>query len=163
VKIGSTLLWKWIEHMGTLPEFQHLLGRMEARPGTIEALRGVSLALYAGTRTFEALHAVTGAHWLRLVAPFVAAPDALAVYWWENVLALYARIGLPDLPDAGTLERWRGLAVPPDAEIAARAVASDDEHDHSLVFSALEEFRVTGDPLYRVVAARRVGLVELVE
>ena len=36
--------------------------------------------------------------------------------------------------------------------IAAAAVASDDEHDHSLVFSAFEEFRVFGDPLYKVVA-----------
>jgi hypothetical protein len=27
------------------------------------------------------------------------------------------------------------------------------------VFSALEEFNLTGDPLYKVVAARRVGLL----
>lgn len=160
VKVGSTLLWKFIEHMGTLPSFQNLLGRTEARPGTIGTLRQASLALYAGTRTFEALHAVTGAHWLRLVAPYVEAPDQLAVYWWENILALYARIGLPELPDVATLDRWREIAVPPDAKIAAAAVASDDEHDHSLVFSAFEELKVTGDPLYRVIAARRVGLVE---
>ena len=49
--------------------------------------------------------------------------------------------------------------MPSDAAIAAAAVASDDEHDHSLVFSAFEEFRVFGDPLYKVVAARRVGLL----
>lgn len=159
ITVSSTLLWKWIEHMGTVPRFQQLLCRLDPLPGTLETLRQASLALYAATMTFEALHAVTGCHWLRLVAPFVDEPEALACYWWENVLALYARIGLPALPDAATLQVWRHLPVPPDTAIAAAAVASDDEHDHSLVFSAFEEFALTGDPLYKVVAARRVGLI----
>jgi len=41
----------------------------------------------------------------------------------------------------------------------AAAVRSNDEHDLSLVFSANEEQKVYGDPLYQLVAARRVGLV----
>lgn len=160
VTVPSTLLWKWLEHFGTLPEFQALLGRLQPKPGMLGGLREASLALYAQSMSFEALHAVTGCHWLRLVAPFVDDPETLACYWWENVLALYARIGLPDLPDATVLDGWRRLALPDDREIAARAVASDDEHDHSLVFSAFEEFALTGDPLYKVVAARRVGLMD---
>lgn len=159
ISVNSTLLWKWIEHMGTLPPFQNLLGRMEPGETRIEALRQASLALYASTMTFEALHAVTGCHWLRLVWPFVEEPEVLASYWWENVLALYARIGLPAIPDAAVLDALRDLPVPPDAAIAAAAIASNDEHDHSLVFSAFEEFALTGDPLYKVVAARRVGLI----
>lgn len=159
ITVSSTLLWKWIEHMGTLPQFQQLLGRMVPGEISLETLRRASLALYAGTMTFEALHAVTGCHWLRLVWPFVEAPSELASYWWENVLALYARIGLPALPDAQALEDMRQLPLPADEEIAAAAVASDDEHDHSLVFSAFEEFALTGDRLYKVVAARRVGLI----
>lgn len=159
ITVSSTLLWKWIEHTGTLPQFQQLLGRMAPEETSLETLRQASLALYAGTMTFEALHAVTGCHWLRLVWPFIDAPEALASYWWENVLSLYARIGLPALPDAGALEAMRHLSLPSDEEIAAAAVASDDEHDHSLVFSAFEEFAVTGDRLYKVVAARRVGLI----
>ena len=160
ITVSSTLLWKWIEHMGTLPAFQNLLGRMQPVPGTIDTLREISLVLYAATGSFEALHAVTGSHWLRLVAPYVDEPDRLACYWWENVLALYPKIGMPDLPDAATVEKWRALPVPSDAEIAAAAVASDDEHDHSLTFSAFEEYALTGDPLYKVVAARRVGLID---
>lgn len=159
IVVSSTLLWKWIEHMGTLPQFQQLLGRMPPEETSLETLRSASLALYAGTMSFEALHAVTGCHWLRLVWPFVDAPGALASYWWENVLALYARIGMPSLLEAEALGAMRHLPLPPDKEIAAAAVASDDEHDHSLVFSALEEFALTGDRLYKVVAARRVGLI----
>lgn len=159
ITVSSTLLWKWIEHMGTLPQFQQLLGCLAREEITIQTLRSASLALYAGTMTFEALHAVTGCHWLRLVWPFLDAPETLASFWWENVLALYARIGLPSLPDTEALEAMRNLPLPPDEEIAAAAVASDDEHDHSLVFSAFEEFALTGDRLYKVVAARRVGLI----
>lgn len=159
VAVSSTLLWKWIEAMGAIPEFQALLGRLAPHDAVLGQMRQASLALYAATMSFEALHAVTGCHWLRLVAPHVDAPGALAVRFWEVVLSLYAKIDMPRLPDASVFETMRAAALPPDAEIAAAAVASDDEHDHSLVFSALEEFKLTGDPLYRMVAARRVGLI----
>lgn len=159
ITLSSTLLWKFIEHMGTLPAFQAQLGRLQPTPGLLDQLRQASLVLYAATRSFEALHAVTGCHWLRLVSPHVDHSEQLVAHWWEVVMSLYAKIGMPDLPDAATLAAWRALPVPSDAAIAAAAVASDDEHDHSLVFSAFEEFRVFGDPLYKVVAARRVGLL----
>lgn len=159
ITVSSTLLWKWIEHMGTLPAFQQRLGRLTPDDGLLDRIRSASLALYAATMSFEALHAVTGSHWLRLVSPHLDAPGVLVARFWEVVLSLYTRIGMPDLPSEAELDRQRALAVPSDAEIAAAAVASNDEHDHSLVFSALEEFRLTGDPLYRVVAARRVRLI----
>lgn len=156
---GSHLLWKFIEAMGSQPQFKPLLGQVRADSGLLEKMRTASLALYAATMSFEALHAVTGCHWLRLVSPHVDEPAVLAARFWEVVMALYAKIGMPELPSAAQLDGWRQQAVPPDSEIAAAAVGSDDEHDHSLVFSALEEFKVHGDPLYRVVAARRVGLI----
>ena len=159
VEPGSHLLWKYIEAMGRVPEFHALLGQVRADAGLLENMRGASLALYAATMSFEALHALTGCHWLRLVSPHVDEPAVLAARFWEVVMSLYGKIGLPELPSAAQLEVWRQQPVPPDAEIAAAAVASNDEHDHSLVFSALEEFKVHGDPLYRVVAARRVGLI----
>lgn len=159
VTVSSTLLWKWIENMGTIPAFQQRLGRLEPTPDLLDQLRQASLILYAATMSFEALHAVTGCHWLRLVAPHLDDPQRLVAHWWEVVLSLYTKIGMPDLPDPALLDHWRTLEVPSDADIAAVAVASDDEHDHSLTFSALEEFKLTGDPLYRVVAARRVRLL----
>lgn len=160
ITVSSTLLWKWIENMGTLPAFQALLGRLEPSDALLPQVRSASLVLYAATMSFEALHAVTGAHWLRLVGPHLDNPGELVARWWEVVLSLYTKLDMPALPDAETVDGWRALAVPPDAEIAAAAIASNDEHDHSLVFSAFEEFKLTGDPLYRVVAARRVGLID---
>ena len=35
----------------------------------------------------------------------------------------------------------------------------DDEHDLSLAFSAGEEFKHYGDPLYKYVAARRLNMI----
>lgn len=160
ITVSSTLLWKWIESMGQIPAFQQRLGRLSPTNDLLIRIRQASLALYAGTMSFEALHALTGSHWLRLVGPHLDEPQILAVHFWEVVLSLYTKIGMPDLPDAGVLDGWRALPVPPDEAITAAAIASDDEHDHSLVFSALEEFRHTGDALYRLVAARRVGLID---
>ena len=158
VTVQSHLLWRWIEKMGTLPAFRQRLGRLAKTPDLLDKVRAASLGLYAGTMTFEALHALTGSHWLRLVSQHVDDPAPLVVEFWQVIMSLYPKIGMPDLPDAGDLARLRSLEIPPDGVIAEAAVASNDEHDHSLVFSALEEFRFTGDRLYRVVAARRVGL-----
>ena len=160
VEAPTHLLWKWIEAMGRMPSFQDRLGRLRAGPDFLDRARPAALALYAGTMSFEALHAVTGCHWLRIVSPFIDAPQTLARHFWEVVMALYTKIGMPPPPEPALLERWRALPLPDDRTIAAAAVASDDEHDHSLVFSAFEEFRHTGDRLYKVVAARRVGLIE---
>jgi hypothetical protein len=57
------------------------------------------------------------------------------------------------------LEDWRQTPVPDWPEISATACQSDDEHDISLTFSAREEWKFYGDPLYQVVAARRLGLI----
>lgn len=159
VEAPTHLLWKWIEAMGRLPAFQDRLGRLVAAPDFLEQIRPASLLLYSSSMSFEALHAVTGCHWLRLVSPHLDEPQQLAMHFWEVVLALYTKIGMPLPPSPDVVDAWRVLPLPDDREIAAAAVASDDEHDHSLVFSAFEEYRHTGDMLYKVVAARRVGLI----
>ncbi|WP_337270927.1 questin oxidase family protein [Oryzifoliimicrobium ureilyticus] len=154
------LLWKWIEAMGKVPEFHQRLGRMAAGPDFLDLIRPAALSLYAGTMSFEALHAVTGCHWLRLVSPYVDEPQYLVMHFWEVVFALYTKIDMPLPPTKDLMEAWRSLPLPDDQAIASAAVASNDEHDHSLVFSAFEEYRYTGDRLYKVAAAKRLRLIE---
>ena len=60
---------------------------------------------------------------------------------------------------AAEQDRWRQLPAPDWPEIRAAAALSYDEHDLSLTFSAEEEEKVYGDPLYKLSAARRLGLV----
>jgi hypothetical protein len=159
VETERDLLWHFMRAMAAKPEFRPLVDWLAIGPDALARARAASLALYAGTMDFCALHAVTGCHWLRLIEPVAPDPGLALRYFWQAIASLYPKIGFPDLPDAATLDGWRRLACPDWREIEAAAVRSDDEHDLSLVFSAREEFGLVGDRLYHVVAARRMRLI----
>ena len=151
-------LWHGIRAVGADPDFAPAVDWLRIGPRTTSRAAATALALFAGTMDFAALHAVTGCHWVRLVAT-VCADSLLLRHFWQAVAALVPAIGFPELPSAEALQQWREQPCPDWPTIAAEAVRSDDEHDISLVFSACEEERIYGDRLYRVVAARRVGLI----
>lgn len=160
VTCENTLLWHFMRRMTEIPEFRPVYDWLEVGPETITTMARDSLRLYAATMDFSALHAVTGTHWLRLVLPHTDRPEALIRGFWQAIAALYPKIGFPGPLDdaaAGEMATWR---CPDWAEIARAAVASNDEHDLSLVYSAREEEAVHGGRLYRVVAARCVGLID---
>lgn len=152
-------LWHAIRAAAADPDFAGVVDWLRIDDGAPDRVAATALAVYAATMDFSALHAVTGAHWVRVVS--AACPEPLLLRcFWQAVAALVPSIGFPDLPTADTLETWRHRPCPDWPAIMASAVASDDEHDISLVFSASEEEKVYGDRLYRVVAARRVGLID---
>lgn len=153
------LLWQNMAESGRLAEFAPVVDWLEIDEHALSRMAKASIALFAATMDFSALHAVTGLHWLRLVLPYSAAPDVLLRHFWQCVAALMGEMGFPALPAPETLERWRQLPVPDWETIKAAARLSYDEHDLSLVFSATQEHAVYGDPLYQLAAARRVGLV----
>jgi hypothetical protein len=159
VTVERDLLWHFMRAVARKPEFAPVVDWLAIGPGTFEEVRKASLALYAATMDFCALHALTGCHWLRLLALDAPMADLALRYFWQAIASLYPKIGFPDLPDSETLEAWRRAPCPDWREIASAAVKSDDEHDLSLTFSAREEARVYGDPLYQVVAARRLKLI----
>jgi hypothetical protein len=68
-------------------------------------------------------------------------------------------MGFPVPPSPEQLDVWRNSPLPDWEEIFAEAIAHDDEHDVSLSFSASEEFKHYGDPLYKYVAAQRLGMI----
>jgi len=152
------LLWHFMRAVSEKPEFRPMVDWLAVGPDTGERIAAAALALYAGTMDFCALHAITGRHWLRMIDPLTPDRGLALRYFWQAIAALYPKIGFPDLPDAQTLDAWRALPCPDWSEITEAAVRSNDEHDLSLVFSAREEWAVVGDPLYRIVAARRVRL-----
>jgi Questin oxidase-like len=153
------LLWYFMRAVSEKPEFAPVVDRLAIGPGTHDRIARCSLALYAGTLDFCALHAVTGTHWLRLIAP--RTPDAATPlrYFWQAIASLVPKIGFPVLPSADELEVWRRMSLPDWPEIYREAVARDDEHDLSLTFSAGEEFKHYGDRLYQYAAAKRLNLV----
>jgi hypothetical protein len=158
----TDLLWHNIREAGHAPDFAPVVDWLEIRPDTGRQIAATSLALFAATMDFSSLHALTGSHWIRLIGPHLAEADRapLQRYFWQIIASLVPKIGFPELPSAETLDEWRHLPAPGWPDIAAAAVQSDDEHDISLVFSAREEEKVHADRLYRVVAARRMGLMD---
>jgi Questin oxidase-like len=159
VETELDLLWHFMRGIAAKPEFAGIVDALNIGPGTFQRAREASLALFAGTLDFCALHALTGCHWLRLLQPVNPDPDSALRYFWQAIAALYPKIGFPDLPNASALDEWRRLPCPDWPEIEVAAVRSNDEHDLSLTFSAREEWRAYGDRLYQVVAARRLGLI----
>jgi hypothetical protein len=158
----TDLLWHSIREAGTTPDFAPVVDWLAIGPDTGRRIAATSLALFAATMDFSSLHALTGSHWIRLIAPHLDEADRapLQRHFWQIIASLVPKIGFPNLPSAEQLDAWRHLPAPGWPEIAAAAVQSDDEHDISLVFSAREEEQVYGDRLYRVVAARRMGLMD---
>ncbi|MBV9246938.1 MAG: questin oxidase family protein [Methylobacteriaceae bacterium] len=158
-KPETDLLWHWMRAVAALPAFAPVPGALVVTSQTMERLRRASLALFASTMTFEALHAVTGCHWLRLIAPTCPDMPTVITGFWTAIAAVYPKIGMPLPLEEASLEAMRRSPHVPDwEEIAAVAAKRDDEHDISLAFSAREECALTGDQLYQVVAAKRLGL-----
>jgi hypothetical protein len=155
------LLWQNIRDATATEEFRPVVDWLVIGPDAMERMAGVAIRTFAATQHFAALHVVTGLHWIRLVAPCCERQtlDVMLRVFWQAIAALMPEMGFPDLPDDVTVERWRSLDAPDWAEIHAAAAASFDEHDISLAFSAFEEMTVYGDPLYRIAAARRLGLI----
>ncbi len=159
IETERDLLWHFMRAVAEKPEFAPLVDMLAIGPETHDRIARVSLALYAGTGDFSALHAVTGTHWLRIMSPRTPDTASLLRYFWLAIASLVPKIGFPNLPSADQLESWRGMRLPDWPEIFREAVTHDDEHDLSLSFSAGEEFQRYGDPLYKYVAARRLSLI----
>ena len=135
------------------PAFAPQTRRLRIGADSLGALARLAIRLYAQGGNFTVLHLVTSCHALRLLLPYLDEPlPALRSFW-----AAYAA-GAASLPDSA----WALAPQPlPTAgfdwpQIAAKAVASDDEHVIKLVYSAREEHRHYGWEDYRQAAIRAV-------
>lgn len=155
----TDLLWHNIRAVADLPGFAPVVDRLAFDSDTPRRLAATALALFAATQDFAALHAVTGLHWIRLVEPNLDDAEPLYRAFWQVIAAVVPKIGFPAPPGAEALAAMRATRAPDWPEIRAKAIASADEHDISLTYSAFAEQGVWRDPLYRIVAARRVGLI----
>jgi Questin oxidase-like len=159
VETERDLLWHFMRAIALKPEFAPVVDMLAIGPDTHDRVARCSLALYASTLDFCALHAVTGTHWVRVIAPRTPDSETPLRYFWQAIAALAPKIGFPSLPREDQLEAWRRMRLPDWPEIFREAVTRDDEHDLSLSFSASEEFKRYGDPLYNYAAAKRLNMV----
>jgi hypothetical protein len=156
------LLWHAMRKVARLPAFSPVHDWLEVREDTLDRIARDSLLVLAHTMDFCAIHAVTGTHWLRLVLPLLKTEDQKRAirFFWQAIASVYPKMGFPRPLTAEEADAMRALPAPDWPEIAAAACASDDEHDVSLAYSARCEEEFRGDRLYRVVAARRLGLID---
>jgi hypothetical protein len=159
VETERDLLWHFMRAVALKPEFAPVVDLLAIGPKTHDRIARCSIALYAATLDFCALHAVTGTHWLRLIAPRTPDTATPLRYFWQAIASLVPKIGFPDFPSADQLEAWRRSSLPDWPEIFREAITHDDEHDLSLSFSAGEEFKRYGDRLYQYAAAKRLNLI----
>jgi hypothetical protein len=159
IRPETDLLWHAIRAVGRDARFAAELDRLATTEASLPRFAAASLALYATTMDFGALHAVTSMHWLRLLPTGGLDRAAALRRLWRALAAAYPKMGMPSLLTTDQLRAMREAACPEWPDIVRAAIASDDEHDISLVFSAREEERHYDDPLYRRVAACRVGLL----
>src|SRR5579871_6664520 len=89
VEVEMDLLWHFMRAMAAKPEFSPLIDWLAIGPDTLGRVAAASLALYAGTMDFCALHALTGTHWLRLLRPVLPDPDLALRHFWQAIAALY--------------------------------------------------------------------------
>ncbi|MBP1860331.1 questin oxidase family protein [Rhizobium herbae] len=155
------LLWQNIRDASNVPEFSPVVDWLDIGPDTMEKMAATALSIFAATQHFAALHIITGLHWIRLLKPHCdeATLHRMLRVFWQGIAALMGELGFPAMPNAAVVDRWRHIQVPDWPAMHAIAAQSYDEHDISLAFSASEEMKVYGDPLYRVVVARRLGLI----
>lgn len=129
---------------------------------TAIGLRDLALAaaqIYGASGDFTALHLVTGAQAVAVLLPYVESTRVLLPWLWQGLAAGYVAIGRPALPEPDMLDIWRNATVPNWQEILQRALAEKDEHAVKLIYSALFLGRLTGDRLFRWLAARETGVL----
>jgi hypothetical protein len=116
--------------------------------------------LYAATGDFTALHTVTAAQAVAVLLPYVEQPKVLLPWMWQGLAAAYIGIGRPALPEVDTITAWCTTETPAWPELLRGALAQDDEHAVKLCYAALSLGRLSGNRLFRWLAAREVGVLK---
>lgn len=134
--------------------FDDIVGSLVVDGDSEDKLAACALQILASTDDFTALHGVTGLAALSVVRPWLDDQQSVDRYAFQALTAAYLSIGAPLVWSRDRLDEFVGLTVAEPGEVRAVARDSDDEHVAKLVYTVLEGFERTGDPLYLSVATR---------
>jgi hypothetical protein len=146
--------------VGGLGGFGEVIDWLDPAVCKVGDLARAAGALYGATGDFTALHTATATQAVSVLLPYVQEQKVLLPWLWQGIAAAYVATGRPALPAAETIEGWRTAESPAWPELLRSAVAQDDEHSVKLCYSALSLGRLTGDRLFRWLAAREVGALK---
>jgi Questin oxidase-like len=145
---------------GALGGFGEVIHWLDPAACKLSDLARAAGALYAATGDFTALHTVTGTQAVLVLLPYVQEPKVILPWLWQAMAAAYVAIGRPAIPEADKVEVWRAAETPAWPELLKSALAEEDEHAVKLCYSALFLGRLTGDRMFRWLAAREVGALK---
>ena len=115
VETERDLLWHFMRAIALKPEFAPVVDLLSIGPETHDRIARCSIALYAATLDFCALHAVTGTHWLRLIAPRTPDTGRCAALFLAGDCIARAEDRLSRSPERGSA---RGVEARPPARLA---------------------------------------------
>lgn len=139
--------------------FSDIISWLDCGRATIRDLALAAARVYGVSGDFTALHMVTGTQAAAVLLPYVETPEVLLPWLWQGLAAAYIAIGRPAMPGADMLALWRGATVPGWQDLLQRGLAESDEHAVKLIYSALYLGRLSGDRLFRWLAARETGVL----
>jgi hypothetical protein len=146
--------------VGALSDFSEVLHWLDVEQCQLGDLARAAASVYGATGDFTALHMVTGTQAVTVLLPYVESPRVLLPWLWQALAAAYIAIGRPDLPNQETIDSWRATETAAWPGLLHRAVTEEDEHTVKLCYAALSLGRLTGDRLFRWLAAREIGDVK---
>ena len=137
--------------------FDAVVGEPYFEADAVSRIAAATVRIFAATRSFTLLHAMTATHAIRIVLPFAPDRNLFLAYFWRAYVAAYVSAGAPAFLEATAFAS--AIASAPNWEpLLAIARGSDDEHVVKATFTAWTEDSVYHDPLYRVATVRYLRL-----
>ncbi|TAG47282.1 MAG: DUF4243 domain-containing protein [Betaproteobacteria bacterium] len=156
-RIASQMM-AWAQAAG----FSELAPVLRINEETLETFARFAAALYVQTGSFTVLHMVTSSHAMLVLRPWMT--DALLAARWYGI-ALFAALRAARLSSeqvATALKSTRESKVENHTqiaswdELAAKAIASSDDHAAKIVYSSRALYEMLGDPVFHAAAVRGV-------
>ena len=120
VETERDLLWHFMRAIALKPEFAPVVDLLSIGPETHNRIARCSIALYAATLDFCALHAVTGTHWLQADRAAYAGSGRCAALFLAGDCVARAEDRLSRSPERGSA---RGVATHAPCPIGLRSSA----------------------------------------
>lgn len=135
--------------------FRTVASSLDITDDTEERLAEAALLVYASSNDFTALHGVTGLAAINSLRPWIHNEELMSRFAFQALVAAYLSIGAPPLWSHDRLDALVHSNGSDVNEVRMAAALSDDEHVSKLVYTALQSWERTNNPLYLAVAARK--------
>lgn len=118
---------------------------------SLPKLATLARVIFTATLDFTALHLVTSAHALRVLSPWIEDRAWANAMLWRAMLAAYGGMKAPLIEETHSNTAWSW------DDLAAKAIATGDDHAVKLTYSARSEAAFYGCDAYRPAAAAYVA------